>query len=195
MGGAAAKDAALRPGRTAYADCAGHCMAARVRRAVNTVMEMMIRRAVKQDMEGINRLLRQVLDVHHEGRPDLFKADAKKYTDGELGGIIQDDSRPVFVAVDEASRVLGYAFCIFRQYPDDNILTDIKTLYIDDLCVDDACRGQHVGKRLYEHVLGFAREQGCYNVTLNVWECNQGAKRFYEKCGLVPQKTGMEKIL
>lgn len=156
---------------------------------------MTIRRAKEEDMEGINRLLCQVLMVHHNGRPDLFKADVKKYTDDELCDILRDDGRPVFVAVDEESEVLGYAFCIFKQYSDDNILTDIKTLYIDDLCVDDACRRQHVGKQLYEYVLGFAKEQGCYNVTLNVWECNPGAKRFYEACGLVPQKTGMEKIL
>lgn len=156
---------------------------------------MTIRRAGKQDMEGIDRLLSQVLTVHHNGRPDLFKADVRKYTDEELYKILQDDGRPVFVAVDETLGVLGYAFCIFKQYPDDNILTDIKTLYIDDLCVEEACRGQHVGRQLYEYVLAFAREQGCYNVTLNVWECNPGAKKFYEKCGLVPQKTGMEKIL
>ena len=112
-----------------------------------------------------------------------------------LYGILKDDMRPVFVAVDEESRVLGYAFCMFKQYTDDNILTDIKTLYIDDLCVDGTCRRQHVGRELYEYVLGFAKGQGCYNVTLNVWECNPGAKKFYEACGLVPQKTGMEKIL
>lgn len=156
---------------------------------------MIIRRAEKLDMEGINSLLCQVLTIHHNGRPDLFKSGAKKYTDDELCDMIEDDCKPVFVAVDDKSEVLGYAFCVFRQYLDDNILTDIKTLYIDDLCVDEKCRGRHVGSRLYEHVLRFAKEQGCYNVTLNVWECNPGAKKFYEKCGLTPQKTGMEKIL
>lgn len=147
------------------------------------------------DMTGINKLLYQVLMVHHNGRPDLFKANKKKYTDEELGAIIADDYRPVFVAVDEQNNVLGYAFCIFQQYSNNNILTDIKTLYIDDLCVDEEKRGTHIGKQLYEYVLQFAKEQGCYNVTLNVWSCNEGAMRFYEKCGLVPQKIGMEKIL
>ena len=84
---------------------------------------------------------------------------------------------------------------MFKPSVTENLLPDIKTLYIDDLCVDEACRGQHIGRSLYEFVLAFAKKQGCYNVTLNVWECNTGAKRFYEKCGLVPQKTGMEKIL
>ena len=77
----------------------------------------------------------------------------------------------------------------------DNILTDIKTLYIDDLCVDEQIRGKHIGRQIYEYVLAFAKEQGFYNVTLNVWSCNPTAMKFYENCGLVPYKIGMEKIL
>ncbi|MDE6927018.1 MAG: GNAT family N-acetyltransferase [Acetatifactor sp.] len=156
---------------------------------------MKIRRAKEQDMSGINSLLDQVLMVHHNGRPDLFRSNTRKYMDEELLAIIRDDSRPIFVEVDEQEKVLGYAFCVFQQHMDDNILTDIKTLYIDDLCVDESLRGQHIGRQLYDHVLRFAKEQGCYNVTLNVWECNPGAKKFYESCGLTPYRTGMEKIL
>ena len=154
-----------------------------------------IRRARECDMKDINRLLVQVNMVHHQGRPDLFRAGKKKYTDEQLRELIHDDSRPIFVAVDDQERVLGYAFCIFQQHLDDNILTDIRTLYIDDLCVDETIRGQHIGKSLYEAVLAFARESGCYNVTLNVWTLNEGAMKFYEKCGLKPQKVGMETIL
>lgn len=156
---------------------------------------MIIERGRLEDMEGINRLLRQVLMVHHEGRPDIFKADVKKYTDEELVTIIKDDSRPVFVAHSETGEVMGYAFCICQQHVNHNVLTDIKTLYIDDLCVDETVRGQHIGKQLYDYVLAFAKEQDFYNVTLNVWSCNEGAMKFYEKCGLKPQKVGMEVIL
>lgn len=156
---------------------------------------MEIRRAKEQDMEGINNLLQQVCLVHHKGRPDLFKYGAKKYTDDQLRTIIHDDCRPIFTALDEQGTVLGYAFCVFQQHVDDNILTDIKTLYIDDLCVDENIRGQHIGKSLYEYVLAFAREKGCYNVTLNVWSLNEAAMKFYQACGLKPQKVGMETIL
>lgn len=156
---------------------------------------MNIRRAEIKDMDGINKLLHQVLMVHHNGRPDIFKPNAKKYTDEELMDILADDTKPVFVAVDEQEEVLGYAFCIFQQHLNNNILTDIKTLYIDDLCVDEEKRGMHIGTALYEYVLDFAKESGCYNVTLNVWSCNESAMKFYEKCGLVPQKVGMEKVL
>ncbi len=156
---------------------------------------MEIRRATVQDMDGINKLLMQVCLVHHKGRPDLFKYGAKKYTDEQLKAIILDESRPIFTAVDEDGNVLGYAFCIFQQHLDDNILTDIKTLYIDDLCVDENLRGQHIGKSLYETVLSFAKKKGCYNVTLNVWSLNEPAMKFYQACGLKPQKVGMETIL
>ncbi|MDO4285903.1 MAG: GNAT family N-acetyltransferase [Eubacteriales bacterium] len=154
-----------------------------------------IRRAKEQDMPGINRLLEQVLTVHHTGRPDLFKPNAKKYTDEELLEIIKDDERPIFVGVDESGDVACYAFCVHEQLVNNNIRTDIRTLYIDDLCVDEKARGTHLGSAMYEYVLHYAKESGCYNVTLNVWALNEGAKKFYEKMGLVPQKFGMEKIL
>ncbi len=156
---------------------------------------MKIRRAETCDMPRIDELLMQVELVHHKARPDLFKNGGRKYTDEELAAIIADDKRPILVAVDDNNRLLGYAFCIFQQYLDNTIMTDIKTLYIDDLCVDEACRGQHIGRALYEAVLAYAREHGCYNVTLNVWSGNDNAQRFYESCGLKPQKIGMEVIL
>ncbi len=156
---------------------------------------MEIRRACNADIPDVDRLLFQVNQLHHEGRPDLFKSGGRKYTDEQLKTIFADDSRPVFVAADEQGHVLGYAFCMFQQHVGDNILTDVKSLYIDDLCVDEQCRGQHIGRALYNHVVAFARASGCYNVTLNVWSCNTSAQAFYEKCGLKPQKTGMEIIL
>lgn len=156
---------------------------------------MLIRRAENIDIPKINDLLRQVCLVHHNGRPDLFKYGAQKYADEELIQIISDDEKPVFVAVDEDNTVLGYAFCIFERHINDNILTDVKTLYIDDLCVDKGFRGKHIGKQLYDYAVSFAKENGCYNLTLNVWNCNDSAMKFYEKCGLKPQKTHLETIL
>ena len=74
-------------------------------------------------------------------------------------------------------------------------LTDMKNLYIDDLCVDENMRDKHVGTVIYDYVKKYAKEIGCYNLTLNVWSCNESAQKFYEKQGLKPQKTTMEMIL
>lgn len=153
-----------------------------------------IRRAEEKDIPVLDKLLMQVHDVHHQVRPDLFRDGTKKYTDEELRQILTNDLTPVFVAEKDGT-VLGYAFCIHQQHVNDNNLTDIKTLYIDDLCVDENARGQHIGHQLYDHVVDFARAHGYYNVTLNVWADNVNARKFYERLDLRVQKIGMEKIL
>ena len=155
---------------------------------------MIVRKANEMDIPGILELLVQVDMMHHNGRPDLFKGPATKYNKDELVQIIGDNGTPVFVCVD-GDRILGHAFCMHKQEMDNSVMTDIKTLYIDDICVDEKSRGKHVGKMLYEYVKNYAKENGFYNITLNVWTCNPGAMRFYEAMGLVPQKIGMEMIL
>ena len=154
-----------------------------------------IRRAEKRDTDIVMCLLLQVNMVHHNGRPDLFRGPATKYSPEELAVIFADEQRPVFVCEDADGQVLGYAFCVLQQHVGSQLMTDIKTLYIDDLCVEEKARGKHVGTALYRHVLDYARSIGCYNVTLNVWTLNQDAMRFYERGGLTPQKIGMEQIL
>ena len=154
-----------------------------------------IRRAREEDIPRIMDLLTQVCMVHHNGRPDLFKGPATKYTPEELKTILADDTRPVFVSLDESGYLQGYAFCILKEETENHVLTSIRTLYIDDLCVDEAFRGRHIGQELYRYVLTYAGQIGCYNLTLNVWACNESAMKFYEKCGLVPQKIGLEKII
>lgn len=154
----------------------------------------MIRRAGTCDIPRICELLRQVCRTHHEGRPDLFK-DGTKYTKEELEHLLKDESRPVLVFVDESEVVVGYVFCVIQENAGSTLLQNIRTLYIDDLCVDEGRRGEKIGTALYGAAVDLARELGCYNLTLNVWSLNKGAMRFYEGLGLVPQKVGMELIL
>jgi carbonic anhydrase/acetyltransferase-like protein (isoleucine patch superfamily)/ribosomal protein S18 acetylase RimI-like enzyme len=157
--------------------------------------QMQIRRAQASDISDIQRLLVQVCTVHAEGRPDLFQAGGTKYTAAELEEIIADDDRPIFVGVGEDGHVMGYAFCVIEDFTQDTARTHVRSLYIDDICVDEAARGRHVGSAVYNYVIDWAREQGFYNVTLNVWSCNPGAQRFYEAMGMKPYKIGMEQVL
>ncbi len=153
-----------------------------------------IRKAVFSDIKKINKLLYEVQKIHSDTRPDLFRSGAKKYTDEQLKSIFENDQTPVFV-FDNNDEILGYVFCIFKQELNSNTLTPIKTLYIDDLCVDENSRGHHIGTSLYKYVVEFAKENDCYNVTLNVWANNKNAIEFYKSIGLAIQKIGMEKIL
>ena len=154
---------------------------------------MIIRRAEIKDIPGIIELLHQVNMVHHVLRPDLFKPYTTKYNEQELEILIGDDSKPIFVFEDGV--VLGHAFCMITEVKDDKLLQDIKTLYIDDICVDENARGQHVGKALYEYVRDSAASIGCNNITLNVWDGNDAALSFYRNMGMKIQKTTMEIVL
>ena len=150
----------------------------------------MIRKAAIEDIPRIIDLLHQVDMVHHRLRPDLFKPNTTKYSADDLAQLLHNASKPIFVY--DRGTVLGYAFCQITETTGDRLLQDGKTLYIDDICVDESARGKHIGKALFEHVRNYARAIGCHNITLNVWEGNEAALRFYQTMGMQPQKTGME---
>ena len=152
---------------------------------------MEIRNAAVRDIPGMIELLKQVGEVHHMIRPDIFRSGALKYNEADLEEILKDTMRPIFVAV-EGGFVAGYCFCVHKQTLHDSVLADRKELYIDDLCVDENRRGQGVAKALYAHTQAYAKEQGCDAITLNVWHGNDTALRFYENAGFTPRKTIME---
>ena len=151
---------------------------------------MNIRLAEPRDIPAMIDLLKQVGQVHHNIRPDIFRDGAQKYDEAALAELLKDPSRPIFIAEEE--KVLGYCFCVLEETANHPVLEDELALYIDDLCVDKNCRGRHVGRLLYEHTCRFAREQRCNTVTLNVWCGNDSAMAFYEKMGLTPRKIYME---
>ena len=153
-----------------------------------------MRRATEDDIAALQRLLVQVNMVHHLGRPDLFKPNTK-YSADDLKVLLHEEHFPVFVAEDATGNIVGHAFCQIIEHKGERLLADIKTLYIDDICVDENERHKSYGSHLYNAVVQFAKEIHCYNITLNVWACNPGAVAFYEQCGLQPQKYGLEKIL
>ena len=155
---------------------------------------MEIRLACSRDIPGMIDLLQQVGEVHHNIRPDLFRSGAQKYDEGALEELLRDPLRPIFAAVED-DVLLGYCFCILQEVKDDPVLMDDRTLYIDDLCVDESLRGRHVGRALYDYARAYAKEAGCRSVTLNVWCGNDSAMAFYEKRGMKPRKIYMEEVL
>lgn len=158
-------------------------------------MAITVRRAEQRDSERIMQLLSEVLELHAKIRPDIFISGTTKYTQSELADIISSDNTPVFVAADDEDVVQGYAFCIMKQQPFSTNMKSFSTLFIDDLCVDENCRGQRVGTLLFDYVKEYAKARGCYDVTLNVWDGNDSARAFYKKKGMFVKETQMEIIL
>lgn len=155
----------------------------------------MIRRAEIKDIEGINKLLYQVNNIHAKIRSDIFIEDQKKYSDIKLKGLIKDDYTPIFVYTDGEDNVIAYCFCVLKTHDTTDNLKARKELYIDDLCVDENHRRQHIGKSIFEYVLQYAQEKKFDSITINVWEHNDRARSFYDKLGFGVLKTTLEKKL
>lgn len=156
---------------------------------------MNIRKANTKDIPHIKELLQQVLEIHANIRPDIFIPGTTKYTEKELEDILSDENRPIYVATSGEDTCIGYAFCILKNQPFSNNMVPFKSLFIDDLCVDQNTRGQHIGEKLIEHVKEEAKKMGCYEVTLNVWAGNTLAEKFYEKMGFQTKERQLEYIL
>lgn len=155
---------------------------------------MEIRFAKMSDVPAILELLRQVGQIHHRGRPDIFRSGAQKYSASEVIALLDDPENPIFIAA-EGDTVLGYAFCQMVTHEKDPVMTDRTELYLDDLCVDESTRGMGVGKALYAAVKQYAAQRKCHSLFLNVWSCNERAYEFYVNLGLTPRKTYMEALL
>ena len=151
--------------------------------------------ARESDAAGIMELLSQVLEIHAKARPDIFIPGTTKYTEDEVKNLIKDKNTPVYTAVDDTGKVLGYAICEMKEMPRSQNIIPFRYLYIDDLCVDESRRGKHIGRSIFEYVREQAEKAGVYEITLNVWEGNPRAKAFYECLGFAPQKYVMELIL
>ena len=156
---------------------------------------MMIRKAEERDIPRIIELLGQVLQIHADIRPDIFISGTTKYTVDELKELLKNKENPIYVAVNKADVCVGYAFCQLREQPFSNNMVPFKSLFIDDLCVDQQERGQHIGESLFNYVKNEAKRLGCYEVTLNVWAGNTSAEKFYEKMGMKTKERQMEYIL
>lgn len=155
---------------------------------------MNIRKALEKDIPQILNLLDQVNFVHNKLRPDLFSR-CTKYNQQELKELLNKESSPIFVCVDDDDNVLGHGFCILEDYSNVDLRANNYSLYIDDICVDKNHRRKGVAKKIYNYILEYGKSKGCTNVHLHVWEGNTAASEFYTKMGMKPMYTALETIL
>src|SRR5699024_10395073 len=101
-------------------------------------------------------------------------------THDEVATIIENPQRPILVAV-ENNHVLGYMFGVLKETEEDNILVAEKSLYIDDICVDQNACGKHVAQKLYQATKELAAATGCPCTTLHSCALKQCIKFFNYK--------------
>lgn len=152
---------------------------------------MDIQLANQTHIPALIHLLKQVGQVHHDIRPDIFPAGTQKYDENQLLEVLADKDRPIFVALN-GNAVTGYCFCKIKRHEENACSVPRTEVYIDDLCVDENHRGKGIATALYRYAVVFARDLNAHSLTLNVWCGNESAMRFYEKMGMKKRNIMME---
>lgn len=135
--------------------------------------------ATLSDYEAVNRINRQVNDLHVGWRPDIFCHSDCGYPMDFFQQAV--DQKLMYVARIDGN-VIGYVrFVIWQTGGPCSVPS--KVLDIDDFCVDESCRHQGIGIQMMEDVKELARELGCNDIQLSVYPQNENAVAFYEKCG------------
>ncbi|OUN25895.1 GNAT family N-acetyltransferase [Blautia sp. An81] len=152
---------------------------------------MEIRDMESKDYPEIDRLMKELHELHVKGRPDLYTELEHPYSREEFEKIV---SNPGIIAIlaEEKSVVIGLCIGTLRKKSG---MVEMKTMYIEDLIVDRNFRGKGIASQLYEEMEERGRNTGAKRLDLMVWEFNSDAKRFYEKQGMRPQRYIYEKEL
>jgi len=154
-----------------------------------------VRRAVINDVPKIMPLLSSVAQLHGDNRKDIFRNPTLHYSESEIKNFIETGELNIFVSTGETNEITGVLLCKIRAQHNHNVLLDSKILWIEDTCVGESYRNKGYGKMLIEYAKGFAKDNGCSRMELNVWSFNKNAHDFYESQGLKEQRNIMEYII
>lgn len=134
-----------------------------------------IRAAERGDVVTILRFVRDLAAFERE--PDAVEAD-----EGMLAEALFGD-RPAAEAViaEIGGEPVGFAL-FFHNF---STWTGRRGLYLEDLYVDPAARGNGVGTALLRHLAGLAVQRGCARFEWAVLDWNADAIAFYRAMGAV----------
>lgn len=133
----------------------------------------MIRPATSEDVPTILRFVRQLAAFERE--PDAVEATEAMLAEALFG------ARPAAEAViaEDAGEALGFAL-FFHNF---STWKGRRGLYLEDLYVTPAARGQGVGGALLRHLAGIAVQRDCARFEWAVLDWNADAIAVYRRMG------------
>ncbi|WP_319479208.1 GNAT family N-acetyltransferase [uncultured Draconibacterium sp.] len=138
-------------------------------------MDINIRKATEKDFPAIFGLITELAE-YEESLDKVSNSLELMYE--------QKDYFNCYVAETEEKEIIGMALYYFSYY------TWVgKTLYLDDLYVKEAWRGNGLGTRLMDKMFEVAKAEKCNRFRLQVLNWNEPAIKLYEKSGFTVDKT------
>jgi len=152
---------------------------------------MQIRNMVLDDYKEVDRLMAQVHKLHVNGRPDLYIDVEHIYSFEQFKEMVENEDM-ITILAEEGESVVGICMVSMRAKTG---MVKRRTAYMEDLCVDELCRGKGIGKELFLFAKKMAEKMGAERLDLMVWDFNEDARKFYESMGMKPQRYIYETVL
>ena len=149
----------------------------------------MLELATKHDRTVVNRLARQVHELHVQWRPDLYQMPEELFPEELYAELLKN--RELYVAKLDGA-VICFALLKMRVSEGVGKVTR-KIMLIDQICVDEALRNHGIGTQMMEEVRVLARAFGCTDLQLGVYPQNDAAVSFYQKCGFMIRSIDMQR--
>mgnify|MGYP002512015522 CR=1 FL=1 len=149
----------------------------------------MLELARQCDWEAVNRLSIQIHDLHAAWRPDIYEMVDELYPEERVQQGIA--ARELYVAK-LSGTVIGYVLLKTRNYDWTGVVKR-KVMVVDEICVEELCRGSGIGKQIMAEARALAKAFGCMDMQLGVYPQNDDAIGFYQRCGFQIQNIGMQK--
>ena len=149
----------------------------------------MLELAVLSDRDAVEALARQVHALHVAWRPDIYEMPPEIFHEQRYLAHIR--ARELYVAREKGA-VVGYVLLKTRAYDWPGVVRR-RVMVIDEICVQEQCRGRGIGRQMMLEVRALAKAFGCTDMQLGVYPQNDGAVAFYQKCGFTIRSIDMQR--
>ena len=150
-----------------------------------------VRPARRDELERVNRLRRQVNELHVQGRPGHFRPGFGEELQGHVYERFEADQSDVLVALADGE-IAGFATVQYVHRPEGPYTLPLDYYHVEEFGVDAAFRRRGVATALVDYMKRDARKRGLPRLDLDMWSFNQGAMAFYEAAGFTPYRVYME---
>lgn len=153
--------------------------------------QLQIRYASIADYDGVEKIMKQVQELHVNLRPDIYQPIDVVLPYQEFCKAVEQ--RTLIVA-EQNEDVVGVLSYVHRHIESDKQVTR-DVMFIDCMAVDEQLRGRGIGRKLFEFAKNILRKESFDGLELQVNARNQSARRFYENYGFKEKSINMELFL
>lgn len=152
---------------------------------------LIVRYAKREELESVNKIRKQVNEVHVKGRPDIFREDGWQFIESFVYTRFDEENSGAIVAAIE-DEIVGFAVVQYIVRPESPYNKERKYFHIEEFGVDENHRRKGIATAMIDFVKEDAKKRGFKRIELDMWEFNDGALAFYESVGLKTFRRYME---